>query len=353
MGGIDIAAEWAGFETVGQCEIDDYATKVLEKNFPGVPKWRDIRDVTAESFRERTGISPGELTLLSGGFPCQPHSVAGKRLASGDGRDMWGEFARVIREIRPEWVLGENVRGLLSSENGRYFGGILRDMDELGYNVGWCCYGASEIGALHRRERVFIVAWDSNGKYAGTLKEIFGGAHSDHTGNSTFASDSDGKRELQQKRREQEFGGRIDNSGEIISDSMCFRYAERSSAKSQRTEQCISKRKFAFIESGANISNTDDRCGIMRRDGKFPTASETHGHGDNHRRGTPEYVSGEWWSIEPDVGRVAYGIPSRVDRLKCLGNAVVPQQVYPILAAIVSSLKFARRRIYRFARYKQ
>ena len=104
IGGIDLAAEWAGFETVAQCEIDDYATKVLEKNFPNVERWRDIRDVTNESFRERTGIKT--LTLLSGGFPCQPHSTAGKRLASADERDLWSEFARIIREIDPNgcWV---------------------------------------------------------------------------------------------------------------------------------------------------------------------------------------------------------------------------------------------------------
>ena len=98
IGGIDLAAEWANFKTVGQCEIDNYATKVLEKNFPNVPRWRDIRDVTDKSFRERAGIAAGELTLLSGGFPCQPHSLAGKRKASADERDLWGEFARVIRE---------------------------------------------------------------------------------------------------------------------------------------------------------------------------------------------------------------------------------------------------------------
>jgi len=128
IGGIDLAAEWAGFETVGQCEIDDYATRVLEKNFPGAERWRDIRDVTVESFRERTGINAGELTLLSGGLPCQPETnevrlcLAGKRKASADERDLWGEFARIIREIRPLWVVAENVPALLTSESGRYFG---------------------------------------------------------------------------------------------------------------------------------------------------------------------------------------------------------------------------------------
>jgi len=156
IGGIDLAAEWAGFETVGQCEFADYPTKVLEKHWPDVPRWRDVRDVTAVDFLARTGLAAP--ALVSAGFPCQPHSVVGKRLASDDERDLWPELRRVLGELRPRWFLGENVRGLLSSESGRFFGRILRDLVGLGYRVGWCCYGANRVGAVHQRERVFIVA---------------------------------------------------------------------------------------------------------------------------------------------------------------------------------------------------
>lgn len=149
IGGIDLAAEWAGFKSVGQCEYADYQYAILEKNFPKVPKWRDVRDVTIKSIQERIGEAP--ITLLRGGFPCQPHSLAGKRLASSDERDLWGEYARIICEIKPRWVLGENVEGLLSSENGRFFGRILNDLAGMGYHVGWCLYGADKIGAPHRR----------------------------------------------------------------------------------------------------------------------------------------------------------------------------------------------------------
>jgi DNA (cytosine-5)-methyltransferase 1 len=118
IGGIDLAAEWAGFTTVGQCEFADYPTKVLKNHWPTVPRWRDVTDVHKDGLAA-AGIE--KIALLSGGFPCQPHSLAGKRLTSGDQRDLWGEFARIIREIRPRWVLAENVPGLLSSENGRFF----------------------------------------------------------------------------------------------------------------------------------------------------------------------------------------------------------------------------------------
>ncbi|MCL2589182.1 MAG: DNA cytosine methyltransferase, partial [Oscillospiraceae bacterium] len=109
IGGIDLAGEWAGFETVGQCEFAAYPTKVLEKHWPGVPRWKDVRDVTAASFLERTGLTAP--TLISAGFPCQPHSLVGKRRASGDERDLWPELRRVLGELRPRWFLGENVRG--------------------------------------------------------------------------------------------------------------------------------------------------------------------------------------------------------------------------------------------------
>ena len=158
IGGLDLAAEWAGFKSVGQCEWAEYPTKVLEKHWPDVERWRDIHELHADDFIRRTGIKPGELTVISGGFPCQPHSVNGLRKASGDERDLWPEYRRVINEIKPQWVVAENVWGLLSSESGRFFRGILRDFASLGYDVGWCCYRASDVGAVHSRKRIGIIA---------------------------------------------------------------------------------------------------------------------------------------------------------------------------------------------------
>lgn len=156
IGGIDLAAEWAGFTTVAQCEIDEYASKVLAKNFKGVPNLHDIRTVTNARLREH-GIDSNGITVLSAGFPCQPYSLAGKGKGDGDERDLWGEVARCIGEIKPRWFVGENTPGLFARANQRYFKRILADLAALGYSVSWGIWGACDVGAPHRRDRVFIV----------------------------------------------------------------------------------------------------------------------------------------------------------------------------------------------------
>ena len=155
IGGIDIAAEWAGFTTVGQCEWADYPTKVLEKHWPDVPRWRDIRELTYDKFVERTGIRT--VSLISGGFPCQPFSVAGKQKGKEDNRYLWPEMLRVIREIKPAWVLGENVPGILRLAGKT----VCEDLEREGYAVTVFNFEAAAVGAPHRRDRVFFVAHSS------------------------------------------------------------------------------------------------------------------------------------------------------------------------------------------------
>jgi DNA (cytosine-5)-methyltransferase 1 len=156
IGGIDLAAEWAGFETIGQCEIDEYASKVLEKNFKGVKNYGDIRAITNERLTQ-DGIN--DICVLSAGFPCQPYSLAGKGKGDGDERDLWGEVARCVKELKPKWFVGENTPGLFSRGNQRYFQRVVDDLVALGYCVSWGIWGACDVGAPHQRERVFIVAY--------------------------------------------------------------------------------------------------------------------------------------------------------------------------------------------------
>ena len=307
IGGIDLAAEWAGFTTVGQCEFADYPTKVLEKHWPNVPRWRDVRDVTAQSVRDR-GI--GEITLLSGGFPCQPHSVAGKRKASLDERDLWGEFRRVISELRPKWVLGENVPGLLSSENGRFFGRVLNDLAALGSSVGGCVYGAADVGALHKRDRIGIVAYSNSYRQCGQAAR-------------ESTPDKEWDNTACQSGREAELHETISGC-EDVSNSNCIRCdmwgLEREGI--QRENKACDEVNTSREYVSDTYSTGCQECNVT---------AESEGPGQ-YTRILAE--GGDYWATEPNVGRVANGVPNRVDRLKCLGNAVVPQQFYVPLKAI-------------------
>lgn len=157
IGGLDLAAEMAGFRTVGQCEWADYPTKVLEKHWPDVPRWRDIRTLTKESFYEKTGLRT--VDVVSGGFPCQPFSVAGKHGGEDDDRYLWPEMLRVIRELRPTWVLGENVPGIVNLALDT----VLADLENEGYTAQAFIVPAAGVDAPHKRDRVAILAYAVNG----------------------------------------------------------------------------------------------------------------------------------------------------------------------------------------------
>ena len=169
IGGLDLAAEWAGIRTVGQCEWAEYPAKVLERHWPDVPRWKDIRTLTGESFYARTGRRT--VDVVSGGFPCQPFSVAGKRRGKDDDRYLWPEMVRVIREIRPTWVVGENVAGIVRMA----LPGILSELEAGGYIARTFLIPACAVGARHRRYRTAIVGYaEHNGP---SSAEIAGSPH--------------------------------------------------------------------------------------------------------------------------------------------------------------------------------
>jgi len=160
IGGFALAARWAGIETVAFCEIEDFPRKVLEKNFPGVPIHRDIRDLDG---REYAGID-----LITGGYPCQPFSVAGKRKGQEDDRHLWPEMRRVITQARPTWVVCENVTGHITLGLDQ----VLTELETEGYSARAFVVPACAIGANHRRDRVWIIAHATGDRQQGNERGV-------------------------------------------------------------------------------------------------------------------------------------------------------------------------------------
>jgi DNA (cytosine-5)-methyltransferase 1 len=371
-----MAAEWAGFTTVGQCEIDDYCTQLLEQNFPGVLKWRDIRDVTRESVSAR-GI--GRIDLLSGGIPCQPHSVAGKRQGSSDERDLWPEYARLIRELRPRWALVENVPGLLSSDVGRFFGRILADLAEMGYDAGWCVYGANAVGANNKRERLFIVAYhndrgpqkrrtkglESVGRCGKTWEATQFDISETEKSSINVANTQCSERRPSEPRgyepngddaRREKAASWVGASGKNGGEKIMADTKGRGCG-SWRPEFQRQQGKICSIWSGSSYGedvadSTSERFQISRQKPRIEEIFKEFRAKHCSKRSTKSRLGGmlgrsaDWldchrWPAGPgepqyewEPPRVARGVKHRVQRLKALGNICMPHQVYPMLQAI-------------------
>ena len=272
IGGIDLAAEAAGFTTVCQCEWADYPTAVLERHWPDVPRFRDIHTLTKEAFYDRTGQT--ELTLLSGGFPCQPFSSIGFRRGFADTRYLWPEMCRIIKELRPHYVLGENVANFINMGLHK----TLTDLEAAGYAVWTFVLPACAVGAWHERKRTFIVGVDVS--YTPCVR------HRDKDGCAEGGNDAQGWFPWAEEKRRKMGSGAV-GSGLLFGEGSGCGHADQ-----------------------PGMGGMDD--------------------------GIPEGVDGKHiWGIEPPyIPRLCLDVKDRSKRLKTLGNAVVPAQVYPILRYI-------------------
>lgn len=165
IGGFDLAADWMGYGTVFQVEIDEFCTKILEKHWPNVKRYKDIRKFDGTKYR-------GAIDIISGGFPCQPFSQAGKRQGEKDNRYLWPEMFRVIKEVKPTFVVGENVVSLISLENGKILERIFFDLENEGYTVESFIIPACSIGAWHRRDRIWIIAYTDKYRLSWKLRQL-------------------------------------------------------------------------------------------------------------------------------------------------------------------------------------
>ena len=282
IGGLDLAAEMAGMVTVGQCEWADYPTRVLKRHWPDVPRWRDIKTLTGESFYEKTGLRT--VDVISGGFPCQPFSVAGKRRGAEDDRYLWPEMLRVISELRPTWVVGENVAGIINMALDT----VLADLEGEGYTVQAFIIPACSVDAPHRRDRCAIVAHANDRQCVSEDEAIQAG----------WVAACDGSRDvaypesigLQRKRP-------------------CWEQAGK-----PRPEKAQSERRCDVL------SDADNGGRFLRRERELPAVEETQGQRTNHGGRAPEYATGEWWPAEPNVGRGLDGFSCWLDGIGGLSD---------------------------------
>lgn len=303
IGGLDLGLERANMQCAWQCEINDYATKVLEKHWPNVTRFRDVRTAGKHNL---TAVD-----LIAGGPPCQPHSLAGERKASKDERNLWPEFYRIICELRPRWVLVENVLGLLSSEGGQFFGGILRDLAQARYDAEWCVLSAAQFGAPHLRERVFIVAHTTGARQQSQQDTRrcsvgFNTTSASHVADvSSFRSDA--------RRTEPETQHRQSNTHSTGE-------ADVADTSGQRREECDAS---AWYSEQGQRTRLVEKSRVSREPesvmGRIFDGISTTMDGYRWPAGPGEQHA--WEPPRVTTEKLAH----RVARLEALGNAVVPQ----------------------------
>ena len=355
IGGFSLGLEaTGGFETVAFCDIEKYCLEILEKRYPGVPRYTNIKELNYDTIKT-DGVFP--IDIITGGYPCQPFSVAGRKKGEEDPRHLWPEYFRLVKELRPTWVIGENVSGHIKLGLDT----VIEDLESEGYAARTFSISASSIGANHQRERVWIIAnSERNGlttseKRGGFEKTI---SEQQKRENNTFNSEGTSSIPLSSKNVEdtRQHGGGLEPSGNTesigrgsLEKTERSTNADQTSGSSQRGEIMADTKNIGSILS----SHEGERQGnsTRRSEGQLEGDGETMANTSSERtsRGETGWEDAEnvgqssrrpwdgWWDIEPNVGRVANGVPKRVDRLKSLGNSLVPSIPYYIGLSILQT----------------
>ena len=311
IGGFSVGLEATGkFKTIGFCEQDKFCHKVLHKHWSDVPIYEDIKKLDGTKIKA---------DVIVGGFPCQSFSIAGKQKGKEDERYLWDEMFRVIKEVKPRWIIGENVQNLINIADGQILQGIHNDLESQSYEVQTFNISASSQGAWHKRSRVWIVAANTNSRLSiGKNEKI-------QTRGNTFDNGSSADVPNSKCNKRQDTSTRQGGTSEIR--------GIYSQEKKQTTHDLCSKtsRCNAPLGKQKNVSNTD----------KFGTQVQTQRqHSSIKMSGSSSKKN--WWQIESELCGVPDGVqyelyPDRANRIKALGNSIVPQIVTEIGKAIIKA----------------
>jgi len=326
LGGFSLGLERTGhFETVAFCDNDKFSKAILDKHWKGIKVYDDVREISEEKFKE-DGIEFPD--IITGGFPCQPFSVAGKQKGTSDDRHLWPEMFRIIKTFKPRFAIGENVRGIVNIQDGVVFETVCTDLESEGYEVQPFNIPAAGVGAPHRRERIWFIA----------IREDVVNTVGEYEGREISRSDEEKRRIQEEHRTEHSTTGKSSRTSEVrngdngyegnknnVADTHSSN--QRTGKKSKQQEGNTSRECFSN-SSEYDVSNTIGERGRSRI---------TERENAEDVRQSPESSNTGWWHVEPNVGRVAHGIPGRVHRLKGLGNSIVPQIVEEIGKALIKA----------------
>ncbi len=360
IGGFSLGLERTGhFETTAFCEIDKFCKLILDKHWKGTKIYDNVKEITKERL-EADGIQFPD--IITGGFPCQSFSVAGKQKGTSDSRYLWPEMFRIIKIFKPRYVIGENVRGIVNIENGMVFETVCSNLEDEGYEVQPFLIPAASVGAPHRRERVWFIASLVNTEHNGlSTSKIEGSSAASSDNNEKGQNETSefkgtgGSRDSENVANTESKGlqGRtisstIKSEEPRVSNTWSESDDRRTEDVANTTESRSSSESIGDIgsvgeeikreEEGRNQSSVRTSTRSTERTRK-DVANTSSGRSSLQEReiqtGRNSSQHQSWWHVEPNVGRVAHGVSGRVHRLKGLGNSIVPQIVEEIGRAII------------------
>jgi DNA (cytosine-5)-methyltransferase 1 len=295
-----------GFETVGFCEQDKFCQKVLAKNYPNINIFDDVRSINGTTI---------QADVVTGGFPCQGFSQAGKQKGTSDERYLWPEMLRVISEVKPRWVIGENVQGIINIEDGMVLRQVHNDLESEGFKVQCFVIPASGKGAWHQRNRVWIIAH------------------------------SDSNRESRLSQYVHERSGQLGKPSKNDTNSQCLGLGSRSTEPGKFEEQPKGSDKYINSDQRLSCRKTSARMDVpnAKRKGLQRHDTESGQHEQEVRHTSDKDNETEtWWEVESKFFGIPDGLSSELDsnrnqRIKTLGNSIVPQIAFEIGNAIIQA----------------